>query len=154
MSGIDLRNLGEDVITNKNDANDVMSTYFTDTAGLEHKLFSEEGYDYAVALDDDGNITNDITYMQSEDSPEAMEVGDDISFSSSDSIVNTALVSSRRYLTATQTAANASAEGDMAVLHGTVVALGLEGAKNDMTQTVLKKDLEQRSKANQQLSKG
>jgi hypothetical protein len=148
MSGIDLRNLGEDVITNKNDANDVMSTYFTDTAGLEHKLISEEGYDYAI--DANGNIT----YMQSEDSPEAMEVGDDISFSSSDSIVNTALVSSRRYLTATQTAANASAKGDMALLHGTVVALGLEGAKNDMTQTVLKKDLEQRSKANQQLSKG
>jgi hypothetical protein len=54
---------------------------------------------------------------------------------------------------ATEDAADEANDGDMASLQASVVKLGLEGAKNDMVQAVIKKDLEQRSKSIQQLNK-
>lgn len=115
--------------------------------GVAHTLNLENGYNYAV-----NNENDEISYVQAEGT-EAMEVGDDVSFSSVDNIVNTALLSSRRYLTSTEFAANQANNGDMASLQAHVVKLGIEGAKNDLVQAVIKKDLEQRSKANQQLNK-
>lgn len=111
-----------------------------------HQVISESGYDSAV------NDENEITYVQAEGT-EAMEVGNDVSFSSIDNIINTSLLSSKRYLSATEDAADEANSGDMASLQASVVKLGLEGAKNDMVQAVVKKDLEQRSKSIQQLNK-
>ena len=109
-------------------------------------VISQSGYKYAV------NDENEITYVQAEGT-EAMEVGNDVSFSSIDNIINTSLLSSKRYLSATEDAADEANSGDMASLQASVVKLGLEGAKNDMVQAVVKKDLEQRSKSIQQLNK-
>lgn len=109
-------------------------------------VISQSGYKYAV------NDENEITYVQAEGT-EAMEVGNDVSFSSIDNIINTSLLSSKRYLSATEDAADEANSGDMASLQASVVQLGLEGAKNDMVQAVVKKDLEQRSKSIQQLNK-
>jgi hypothetical protein len=126
-------------------ADDFTNGHTVSIGGLGHELYSESGYNYAVNNDE-------IAYIQAEGT-ETMRVGDEVSFSSVDNIINTALLSSKRYLTSTEFAADQANNGDMASLQASVVKLGLEGAKNDMVQAVIKKDLEQRSKSIQQLNK-